>query len=58
MAIDYESLLRRYIAHVLQCEGRDFVSQADEPEFTQEELAWMEKVSAETWEKAYGDTRS
>jgi hypothetical protein len=34
MTVDYRQLLIKYIAHVLECEGADFISIGDSPAST------------------------
>lgn len=48
-AIDYKSLLKKYIAHVVACEGSDFVSfrYVDPSRFSQEEIAELRRLSKE-----------
>ena len=46
--IDYRPLLLKYIAHVVTCEGVDFIDTDDScPVFTPEELAELRKLSKE-----------
>ena len=53
--MDYEQLLKKYIAHVLDCEGTDFLfcvnsGGACDQEFTQEEIEALEKMSEDACE--------
>jgi hypothetical protein len=64
--MNHEHLLVKYIRHVLDCEGTDFVhfSGYDKEEFTAEEQAELERLAAlartefdaETWNKERDDT--
>ena len=50
-AINYKSLLKRYIAHVINCESIDFLSDKgygpDRIVFSQEEIAELRRLSGE-----------
>ena len=50
--MDYEALLKRYIAHVRACEGVDYIDQADgdpwgdsDVEFSDAEIAELRRLS-------------
>lgn len=49
--MEYKELLRKYMAHVLEREGCDYLDQIhwnrDSVTFTEEEIAELERVSAE-----------
>lgn len=51
--VNYELLLKKYIRHVGECEGTDFVGYIgvymSEVEFTPEEKQKMEEISNEVW---------
>lgn len=48
MTIDFESLLRRYMAHVNNTEGTPFAAQAG-PGFTDEEVGYLEQTAEEIY---------
>lgn len=53
--MDYEALLKKYMAHVIDCEGFDFLELANsggacDQEFTEEELEILEQISEEVCE--------
>lgn len=53
--MDYEELLKKYMQHVLDCEGTDFVWQLNsggpcDVEFTAEEVEILEKLSEDICE--------
>jgi hypothetical protein len=43
--IDYKSLLKKYIKHVDNCEGTDFVDCVSVPFFTDDEILELKKLS-------------
>lgn len=49
--MDYEALLKKYMQHVCDCEGIDFVvrigDRHSDVEFTDEEKAELERISEE-----------
>lgn len=49
--MDYVELLKKYMDHVTECEGIDFVDQIgcahSDVEFTAEEIAELERISGE-----------
>lgn len=54
--MNFESMLRRYIAHVQSCEGTDYIDSVftfpnASYAFTTEEKAWLDKVAQEEWDK-------
>lgn len=53
--MDYEELLKKYIQHVIDCEGTDFIYLANtgarcSVDFTQEEIEVLEKLSEDVCE--------
>jgi hypothetical protein len=45
--MDYEALLRKYMEHVLGCEGTTFVSHLYQTDFSPEEIARLQKMDQE-----------
>lgn len=47
--MDYKHLLMKYMSHVINCEGTDFLSNSWKPAsmWTEEEWKEMQKISAE-----------
>lgn len=45
---DYQDLLRRYINHVGESEGTDFIGWCKVPKFSQEEINELSRLSAES----------
>ena len=46
--IDHEELLKKYIEHVVLCEGYSFISDIENYEgFTDEEIQHLEKIESE-----------
>jgi hypothetical protein len=54
---DYKTLLKKYMQHVGECEGRDFLdnigSYMSDVDFTEDEAAALRNTSYELWGEDY-----
>ena len=46
--VNYEALLRKYINHIGQCEGTEFIRDLDETEFSKDEINALKRLAEET----------